>query len=400
MDVVLQDAQRGGAVLLPVGGPGVGFGRDPGQNDVGVQDKYVSRRHCVLHGEAGGRVRIVDTSSYGTMVNGARVSGSASAGPGDRIVLGYEYEYVVVGVAGPPGRRQGEPAPPEWLTADYLLLREVGRGGMGIVYEAWRRPTDARCAVKWLRAGGAADAEIEARFRREADLQLQLSEYPGIVTLFDYGKVPETGEMFCAMEYVEGESLLAKLKAGMTRGEVVRLVARVARAVAYAHEKGIVHRDLKPANVMVTTDGAIRLTDFGIAKALGGDGGLTATGIMLGTPGYMAPEQLQDSKRAGPLSDVYGLAAILYNALTGKLPVKGKNMREALKSIEKGDFPRPSEVDGTIDETLDGVLMHALATDPAQRTGSAADLAERLELWLRLHAPSNPVRLKPPGGNP
>ena len=158
------------------------------------------------------------------------------------------------------------------------------------------------------------------------------------------------------------------------------------------------HRDLKPANVLLTANGAVRLTDFGIAKAfMDDDGGITATGVMMGTPGYMAPEQVTDSAKAGPASDVYGAGAILYHVLVGRPPIQGKLLREILESIDKGVFDAPRALDPSVDPELEQICLRALEREPAQRYPTAHALALALEDWLRRHAPAKRVKLRPPG---
>ena len=397
--VVVQELQRGTAVVVPVG-KSLSFGRNSKMADVLCKDPHVSRKHCVLKAEPDGRLRVEDQgSSSGTYVNRKRVT-KALAGPESTISLGRDYHMRVIGMVG--GYRTsgiaGEPSLPHWLTPRYLLLREVGRGGMGIVYEAYDAQDHERCALKWMHSGAAANPSLAERFRREAELQAALNDYPGIVTLKDAGTTPGAGDMFCVLEFVEGKTLQQRLRQGIDRLEGVRIVARIARAVDYAHDRGIVHRDLKPANVLLTGEGAVRLTDFGIAKAfMDDDGGITATGVMMGTPGYMAPEQIVDCASAGPTTDVYGIGAILYHVLVGRPPVRGKLLREVLESIEKGKFDAPRKVDKSIDKGLETICVRALERKPTQRWPSAHALAQALEDWLREQAPAPKVKLRPPG---
>ncbi len=397
--VVVQELQTGSIVLAPVGGKPVLVGRDSDENDLVCKDKHVSRVHCKVWGLADGRIRIADQSTYGTFVDGTKLEGEGHAAKGQKIRLGHQFALRVVGLLDPDFvREKGEPVPPQRIGAHYILLDEVGRGGMGIVYESWDESRRQRCAIKWLREGGEADEEAMRRFRREAMLQGDLAEYPGIVTIFDLGTVTGSGEMFCVMEYVPGDTFLDLLRAkSVTRAEGVRLIARVARAVAYAHERGVIHRDIKPANIMITAEGAIRLTDFGIAKALDQGGRITLTGMMMGTPGYMAPEQISDSKRAGPPADVYSLGALLFTFLTGKLPMRGRNLREALDNARKGQYgPSPREVDPSIDPVLEAACRRALSHNPEDRWPSAAAFAKELERFLKETSDVGAIRLDAP----
>ncbi|RMG15822.1 MAG: FHA domain-containing protein [Planctomycetota bacterium] len=395
--VILQELQTGSVTLCPVG-KRVAVGRNA-QSFVVCKDKHVSRHHCEAEALPDGRLRLVDRSSYGTYLNDERIE-EAVARPGDRIVLGHDYALKVVGLLDPDASHHGEkePVPPRYLGAHYLLLREVGRGGMGIVYEAWDEQRKQRCAVKWLRGGGEADPDAIARFRREVLVQGKLADYPAIVSVYDLGIVTGSGEWFCVMEYVVGETLLARLRSGsLSREEGVRLIARVARAVGYAHRRGVVHRDIKPANILITPEGQVRLTDFGIAKALDESGRLTLPGIMMGTPGYMAPEQITDSKRAGPAADIYALGALLFTILCGKLPVRGRNLREAIDNARKGKLgPSAQELDPTVPEALDAACRQALSFRPEDRWPTAEDFAAALENFLREETPSERVRLQAP----
>ncbi len=395
--VVLQETDERGAVHLVAVGGQVSVGRDAA-SAIAVKDPHVSRTHCVLEGRADGSLRVIDRGRTGTFVDGAPVSGQALAAPGSRLRVGPAFELLVVGaVDTQTARVDGEPRPPCQLGPRYLLLRELGRGGMGVVFEAWDRERRQRCALKWLRAGGQAEEEDVARFTREARLQASLRDYPGIARVFDFGTVPGSGELFCVLEFVDGESLERKIRAReLSRPESVRVAARVARALEYAHERGIVHRDVKPSNVLVNTKGMVRLVDFGIARTLDGSTRLTATGIMLGTPGFMAPEQVQALPDLGRAVDIYGAGAVLYACLTGKAPVRGRLVSEVLRNVIAGSFDRPRQLDAAIEPDLEAICLRALATRPAARHRSAAELAEQLEAWLKAHAPAEPVRLARP----
>ena len=397
-DIVLQESERGRAILIPQGTP-VRCGRVADQNQVVLRDPAVSRSHCELVGQPEGGVRVRDLgSTSGTWIGEERLAGEALVAPGGRFRVG-QVELTVVGAVAPwDPQRAGEPVAPLWLDEDHLLLREVGRGGMGVVFEAWRRPQDERVAVKWLRRppGEAEDREVLARFKREVRLQASLGDYPGVVKVLDVRELP-SGEPFCVQEFVDGCSLRDALRLGLPRLDALRIVARLARAIAYAHGKGVVHRDLKPANVLLTSDGALRLTDFGISKALAPTGSAKLTGldVLLGTPGFMAPEQIESASAAGPPADVFSLGAILYQALTGQLPVKGERVAEALRSVVRGDYDPPRKLDPTIDPQLEELCRSALSLLPALRPTAEA-LAERLEAWLRRHDPPAPVSLQAP----
>jgi serine/threonine protein kinase len=268
------------------------------------------------------------------------------------------------------------------LADRWRVLREVAQGGMGTVYEAVDGQTGARCAVKVLR-GGRATPEQEERFRREAEVGARLAGHPGVVPVTATGTLPD-GRLFCVMEYVEGTSLWEAIQGGLPRERGVRLVAEVARSVAHAHRCGVVHRDLKPQNVLITADGRSRLTDFGIAKALDDVNGLTATGQVMGTPRFMAPEQAEDSKRVDPRADVFGLGAILYAVLTRRPPMalEGLTLREALRRVLRCEIVAPRAHDPSIDPSIDALCRRALHRDPQCRPPTADAFADELEAWL------------------
>jgi eukaryotic-like serine/threonine-protein kinase len=396
--ILVQDVKTGKVALCAIG-QRVVVGRDT-DTDLPCRDKHVSRRHCELIAQTDGRLRIMDTSTYGTFVGSDRIEEMGYAGAGDTIVIGRDYNLRVLGVLQPgSGVDDGcEPEVPARINEQYVLLRLVARGGMGILYEGYDEEHKRRCAIKWLKAGGPATEEMRERFTQEAVLQGRLGDYPGIVSVWDLVSLPGS-EMFCVMEFIDGASLEYRVRQeDLDPMEGVRLAARICRAVHYAHEHGIIHRDVKPSNVMITPGGQVRLTDFGVSKALeGGDGGMTATGVMLGTPGYMSPEQIEDARSVTHLSDVYGLGAVLYFVLTGgRLPARGERLSEALRSIRKGDFPPPREHDPNIDPLLEGICLQALSTDPHRRQSSAKKLADDLEQWLKRVKPPEKVKLQPP----
>ncbi|MDC3379112.1 serine/threonine protein kinase, partial [Planctomycetota bacterium] len=283
----------------------------------------------------------------------------------------------------------------EVLGERYRLIREIGRGGMGVIYEAFdERPTDPkstrRAAIKLLHAVAATHAHVRNRFEREGLLAGRLKEYPGIVSVFDTGSIPETGELYLVMEFVDGNSLDKLVIRGLDRVHGAHLVACTARAVHYAHQNEVVHRDLKPANVMVTKAGAVRLTDFGVAKALDDAGGMTATGTKLGTPHYMAPEQVEDSKRANVVTDVYSLGGILYTVITRKLPFTGRNLAQVLRQVTSGKIVPPIEVDPKVPAGLNAIVMRAMSKTPGERPQTAEALAEELEAWVKQNLPKPP----------
>jgi serine/threonine protein kinase len=399
--VIIQESVRG-RVHLCLTWVGVGVGRDADVCALVVKDQHVSRKHCELFAEMDGRLRVKDLSSQGTFVRGERLPPNVEAHvvAGETIRLGEAATLTHLGVIDPlaPTRdAQGWLTLPQRLPPQYLLLRAVGHGGAGIVYEAWDEKLKKRVAIKLLIAGGRATTELVERFKREAMLQGKLKDYPGIVRVYDLGTVPDSGELFFSMEFVAGGTLRQRIKDGLPRIDGLRLMARVCRAVHYAHENGVVHRDLKPGNIMVSERGVIRLTDFGVCKALEDqEGGLTLTGVMMGTPNYMAPEQIEDAKRVGPLADVYGLGAILYHVLTGRPPFVGDDLTRMLDQVASGDLAAPSTFDPQIPAELDQLVLRAMSVQEDRRPPSAMAVAEILEAWLKRNAPADKVTLSLP----
>src|SRR5690348_11001223 len=202
-------------------------------------------------------------------------------------------------------------APPE--VPGYTILGELGRGGMGVVYRARQASLNRMVALKVLLAGAHAGERDLARFRAEAEAAAAV-QHPNVVSVYAVGR--HAGLPFIAQELVPGRSLAARLEEGpLDPVETARLVEAIARGVQAAHDRGVVHRDLKPANVLFTADGEPKVADFGLAKV--GDTGLTASGAVMGTPAYMAPEQARgDTRHVGPATDVWALGAVLYECLT------------------------------------------------------------------------------------
>jgi serine/threonine protein kinase len=292
-----------------------------------------------------------------------------------------------------------EPAPPAPLPSrlgDFEILREIGHGGMGVVYEAEQLSLRRRVALKVLPPSLGRDARVVDRFRREAEAAAKL-RHPNIVPVYAVGE--EAGTPFFAMERVEGRSLAAIVRerreggdAGLPpRGEAYRrwaidTIAKVADALAYAHGRGILHRDVKPANILVDHDGAPRLTDFGLALDLAASS-LTMTGEIFGSPQYMSPEQAV--RREAPLdqrTDVYSLAVTLYEVLTLRLPYEATTSLELLGALAGGRVVPPRAIDPTIPEPLERVLLRALERDPARRYASAAAFAADLRAALETRA--------------
>jgi tetratricopeptide (TPR) repeat protein/tRNA A-37 threonylcarbamoyl transferase component Bud32 len=272
----------------------------------------------------------------------------------------------------------------------YELLREVGKGGIGTVYKAQDTQLRRIVALKTLRTDIAPVGVVAARLVREAQATAKL-KHPGIVTVHDAGEID--GVPFIAMEFVEGRHLGEVLKEGKAkRDALVRILHKAARAIAHAHEQGVVHRDLKPGNILVRADGEPVIIDFGLARSLDPQEAKALTQSAIGTPFYMSPEQVRDSKSAGPATDVYALGVTLYESLTGRVPFDAATHFELFQRILAEDPRRPREIDPSIPPELETIALVAMAKEPRFRYGSARALADDLDRWLR----GEPILARPP----
>ena len=283
----------------------------------------------------------------------------------------------------PGGGRPAERSAGERI-GPYEVRRELGRGGMGLVYEAIDTRSGEVVALKVLLRGGGARVEDVKRFQIEARAAQRLS-HPNLVGVLDHGQ-DEEGTWYTALEFVEGHDLSERLKQGpIDPDEAVRIVRDLALGLACAHEHNVLHRDLKPHNVLIQPDGTPRLTDFGLAKLHDDlDASLTHSGAILGTPAYMSPEQADGNRHElSERTDVYGLGATLYHMLTGTPPFVQASMTAILLQILSKPPARPSLAVPEIDSDLDAIVLKCLAKAPDDRYPSARALARDLNRWLK-----------------
>jgi WD40 repeat protein len=259
----------------------------------------------------------------------------------------------------------------------YELLDELGRGGMGVVYRARQTSLRRMVALKMILAGPHASHEELARFRAEAESVARL-QHPNIVQIYEVGEYH--GHAYFSLEFIDGGTVASRLaNAPLSARQAAELLETLARAIHYAHLRGIVHRDLKPSNVLLTLDGTPKIADFGLAKQVGDNSGQTLSGSILGTPGYMAPEQAWGRVREiGPATDVYALGAILYETLTGRPPFRGETALETLEQVRSQDPVPPRRLRSQLPLDLETICLNCLRKEPGRRYAGAGELAEDL----------------------
>jgi ribosomal protein L7/L12/tRNA A-37 threonylcarbamoyl transferase component Bud32 len=273
---------------------------------------------------------------------------------------------------------------------DYELLEEIARGGMGVVWKARQTSLKRDVALKMIRAGAlAGPAEVE-RFLREAEAAANL-QHPNIVAIHEVGE--HGGQHYFSMDYVAGRDLGAIVKDGpLPPQQAARYVKIVAEAIHFAHQRGTLHRDLKPQNVLIDAADQPRITDFGLAKIMKDDSRLTQTGVVMGSPSYMPPEQAAGRHGdIGPASDVYSLGAMLYELLTGRPPFRGATAMATLREVMEAEPAAPRRLKADIPPDLETICLKCLEKSPSARYPTARALAEELERFLK----GEPIQARP-----
>src|SRR5437867_13397628 len=270
----------------------------------------------------------------------------------------------------------------DWRLGNYQILEEIGRGGMGVIYRARQRHSRRVVALKRILSCHADSQETLMRFRREAQAAANL-DHPNILPIYEVSE--SEGLPFFSMKFAGGGSLLEA--APMLRRDprrAVTLMAKVARAVQYAHVQGILHRDLKPGNILLDGGGEPLVSDFGLAKWLQPNSDLTRTPSIFGTPGYIAPEQVNGSNgNLTPAADVYSLGAVLFHLLTGRPPFTGEHALKVIQQASERPAPKLRSVAPALDRDLETICAKCLEHEPHARYRSAGELADDLERWLQ-----------------
>lgn len=286
-----------------------------------------------------------------------------------------------------PGLHEAATVPPQQRPAlkpvipGYELIRELGRGGMGVVYQARQLNLNRLVALKMVLAQGPEAADTLARFHREAEAVAKL-HHPNIVQIYHIDSYQ--GSPYFSLEYVDGGDLAHHLRLrSMPINDAVAMLEAVARAVHAAHEKGVLHRDLKPGNILLTKNLIPKIADFGLARQIEDTNRQTATGMILGTPSYMSPEQAAGKKKElGPGTDIYSLGAIFYEMLTGRPPFEGQSAMDTLLQAMNDPPKPPREINPAVPRDLENICLRCLKKNPADRYPTAKALAEDLNRYL------------------
>lgn len=263
----------------------------------------------------------------------------------------------------------------------YEIIKELGRGGMGVVYQAHDPQIDRPVALKVLRVDRVVNEEFVLRFFKEAKFIGRLS-HPNIVTVYDVGR--DHGTIYIAMEYLQGQPLNEVIRSGpLSMEKTMDIALQVSSALGYAHDKGIVHRDIKPSNIILTDEGSVKLTDFGIARAEDQNAAQqTQTGVILGTPFYMSPEQVM-GRRVDGRSDLFSMGVILYELIVGRKPFMGDHFTAIFRAITEDIPVAPLQIDASISRSISDLIMKMLSKNPDARFQTGEEISRALKTCLQ-----------------
>jgi len=360
---------------IPLTDAVVNIGRKA-DNDLVIDNLAVSSHHARIAKLDDGFV-IQDTgSTNGIFLNGEKIT-QHTLKYGDQVLIGKHVVMFQEDAAAAPAAAQAPERNGAPRFGQYEVVRELGSGAMGTVYLGKDTVGHRNVAVKTLKPNGVDAEEIasmKSRFFREAESAKQLA-HPAIVKVFDAGE--DRGTAYFAMELLDGLTLkdFCAKRGTIAVKRAVEIAALVAEALAYAHGKGVVHRDIKPENIMILSNGDIKITDFGIAKLL--DAAQTQSGIILGTPNYMSPEQLVGQK-VDRRSDLFSLGVVLYEILTGVRPYQARNISEMLRLHETLTPAPPSTLRADVPPSVDAIVLKSLQRDLAERYQQGEQMAKDL----------------------
>jgi eukaryotic-like serine/threonine-protein kinase len=318
--------------------------------------------------------------------------GEASSSVHDEATLPPRADATVeLGSSAPASSEAGTPSHVRYF-GDYEIIREIARGGMGVVFEARQASLNRKVALKMILAGQLANETDVKRFYTEAEAAASL-DHPGIVPIFEVGQ--HEGQHYFSMGFVEGQSLSQRLaEKPLPPREAANLMQRVSETIEFAHRRGVIHRDLKPSNILLDQDGNPRVTDFGLAKRVHADSGLTGSGQIMGTPSYMPPEQAGGKRGdVGPAADVYALGATLYSLVTGRPPFQAATPMDTVLQVVTAEPVSPRRLNPAVPRDLETVCLKCLEKDPKRRYKSARMLADELNRFLS----GEPIVARPVG---
>ncbi|MGQ0793227.1 MAG: serine/threonine protein kinase [Deltaproteobacteria bacterium] len=262
----------------------------------------------------------------------------------------------------------------------YRILEKIGQGGMGLVYKGVHAKLEQEVAIKVLSPEYTNDESMRARFIQEAKIQVKLS-HPNVVNILNY--LEDGRDIFLVMEYVKGETLESQLKKSgrMALQKASAVCLSVLEALSFMHSRGVIHRDIKPSNIMFTEDGAVKVTDFGIAKVKG-EKGQTKTGMRIGTLWYMSPEQIK-GQEADMASDIYSLGITFYQMVTGRVPFTGNSEYTVMKGHLEQQPPAPWDINKSVSREFGGVILKSIAKEPKGRYATAREFSGDLRAALK-----------------